>query len=218
MFMGVVGLVGYYQGAVRAAFSFLGLLVAAIAAGPLGSALSPLIAMLGLKHPLLQQFVGPVIAFLLVLIAFKVIALTVHRKLTVFYQHHESDTKRLLFERFNTRAGVCVGVANGVVYFFLLVVAAHVLGYFSTQVRGSEDDPLATRLTAKLAADAQATGMTKAVSPFVPTSEIYYDATDIVGELYHNPLLQKRLSSYPVFVTLAERPEFKSLAEDLKFQ
>ncbi|MCI0744727.1 MAG: CvpA family protein [Verrucomicrobia subdivision 3 bacterium] len=218
VFMGVVGLVGFYQGAIRAAFSLVGLLVAAIVAGPLGGVLEPVIKLTGLKQPILLDFLGPVIAFLVVLIAFKSIALAVHRKVDAFYKYRDSDTKRLLFERLNGRVGVAVGVANGVVYFFLFCIAMHVLGYFTTQVRGSENEGIVTKLVSSVASDVQETRMTKSIAPFVPTDEAYYDAVDIVGEVFHNPLLQKRLSSYPVFVTLAERPEFKALAEDLKFQ
>src|SRR5688572_10609176 len=149
----VVGLVGYYQGAVRAAFSFLGLLIAALAAGALGGLLTPLLGLTGLKHPILQQFLGPVIAFVLILVIFKIAARTIHNKLELYYKHHDSDTRRLLFERLNTRVGAAVGVANGIVYFFFIIVAIHVLGYFTTQVRGSDNDPFATRLTSRLAAD-----------------------------------------------------------------
>jgi hypothetical protein len=218
LFVGVVALVGYYQGAMRAAFSLVGLLVAVSVAQPLGNLLRPLVEMTGLKQPIVLSFVGPLVAFVLVMIIFKVLAYAIHHKVDTFYKYKESETKRLLFERLNSRVGATVGVANGVIYFFVFAVFAHVLGYFSTQVQGSQNDSLVTKITAQLGADAQSTGMYKAVAPFVPANETYYDASDIVGVLYHNPLVQKRLANYPVFVTLAERPEFKALADDLKFQ
>src|SRR5687767_13448942 len=218
LIVAVVALVGYYQGGVRAAFSLVGLLTALLVAQPLGGVLKPLVAMTGLKQPILLAFVGPAIAFLLVLVIFKVVAFAINQKLDTFYKYKEGDMKRMLFERLNSRLGIAVGVVNGVIYFFIIAVFAHVLGYFATQVKGAPSDPIATKIAAKLGADAQSTGMHKAVAPFLPTEEPYYDAVDIVGAVYHNPLLQKRLSSYPVFVTLAERPEFKGLAEDLKFQ
>ena len=216
--VGVVALVGYYQGAVRAAFSLVGLLVAVSVAQPLGNLIRPLVEMTGLKQPIVLSFVAPLVAFILIMAVFKAIAYTIHHKLDNFYKYKESETKRMLFDRLNSRVGVAVGVANGVIYFFVFVIFAHVLGYFSSQVQGSQNDGLVTKITAKLGADAQATGMHKAVAPFVPADETYYDAADIVGVLYHNPLVQKRLAGYPVFVTLAERPEFKALAEDLQFQ
>src|SRR5213594_2352620 len=145
VFMAVVALVGYYQGAIRAAFSLVGLLVAASVAQPLGHVLAPLIALTGLKHPVLLSFIGPAIAFILVLAIFKGVALAVHKKIDRYYKYQDSDTKRLLFERLDTRVGVAIGVVNGVVYFFVLVVAAHMLGYFATQVSGAQNDGITTK-------------------------------------------------------------------------
>jgi uncharacterized membrane protein required for colicin V production len=218
VFMGVVGLVGYYQGAIRAAFSMVGLLVAASVAKPLGHLIEPLVAMTGLKQPVVLSFVGPAIAFLIVLVIFKVVAMALHKKIETYYKYANSDTKRQLFERLNTRLGIAFGVVNGIIYFFILVVMVSVLGYFTTQVSGAASDGFVNKLTTSLAKDAQSTGMTKAVSPFVPAHEAYYDAVDVLGVVYQNPLLEKRLASYPVFVTLAERPEFKGLADDVQFQ
>jgi len=187
-------------------------------ARPLGHLIQPLVAMTGIKNPVVLSFVAPAIAFLIVLIIFKVVALTVHKKLETYYKYSDSDTKRQLFERLNARAGVAVGVVNGVIYFFILVVMVHLLGYFATQVSGAANDSFTTKFAASLGKDAQSSGMTKAASPFIPASENYYDAADIIGTVYQNPLLEKRLASYPVFVTLAERPEFKGLADDVQFQ
>jgi hypothetical protein len=174
--------------------------------------------MTGLKQPIVLSFVAPAVAFILVLAVFKIIAFAIHQKLDTYYKYKESETKRLLFERLNSRLGIAVGATNGVVYFFIFAVSAYLLGYFATQVKGSPSDTIATKIAATLGKDAETTGMHKAVAPFLPVQENYYDAADVVGVVYHNPLLQKRLASYPVFVTLAERPEFKGLAEDLKFQ
>jgi len=218
LFVGVVALVGYYQGGIRAAFSFLGLIIAASVAGPLGNALSPVIAAMGLKHPVVLAFVGPIVAFLLILIIFKAGAFAVHKQVDNYYKYKDSETKRMLFERLNTRLGIAVGVANGVIYFFLFVVLMHVFGYFTAQVRGAASDSGMVKIVAKVGEDVQSTGMTRAISPLVPANEDYYDAVDVLGVVYQNPLLEKRLANYPVFVTLAERPEFKALGEDLKFQ
>jgi uncharacterized membrane protein required for colicin V production len=218
VFMGVVGLVGYYQGAIRAAFSLVGLLVAASVARPLGHLIEPLVAMTGIKQPVVLSFLAPAIAFLIVLVIFKAVAMAVHKKVETYYKYADSDTRRQLFERLNTRLGVAVGVVNGVIYFFILVVMVHLLGYFTTQVSGAANDSITAKIATTLGKEAQSTGMTKAVSPFVPAHETYYDAVDILGVVYQNPLLEKRLASYPVFVTLAERPEFKGLADDVQFQ
>src|SRR5205807_9174390 len=48
-------------------------------------------------------------------------------------------------------------------------------------------------------------------------SEAFYDAADLAGLVYNNPLLEARLSRYPSFLALGERPEFQDLANDTEF-
>src|SRR5690349_21724176 len=101
-----VGLVGYYQGALRVSFSFVGLLLAAALASPLGSLFESLVPIFGLKNPVVIAFLGPIIAFLLVLIIFKCAGMAVHKKVDAWYKYKASDTRRLLFERMNSRVGI----------------------------------------------------------------------------------------------------------------
>jgi hypothetical protein len=46
---------------------------------------------------------------------------------------------------------------------------------------------------------------------------VYYKTADIVGELYHTPLLESRLDRYPPFLSLAEQPEFQGILNDKEF-
>src|ERR1043166_565294 len=71
---------GYRAGAIRTAFSFIGLVVAAALAIPLGSLFYWVFPLVGLRNPLVPQFGAPVIAFFLVSFVFKAIAAFVHRK------------------------------------------------------------------------------------------------------------------------------------------
>ena len=61
-------------------------------------------------------------------------------------------------------------------------------------------------------------GLEKTVAAFDPTPENYYLASDILGLVYHNPLLHSRLSTYPPFLSLAERQQFQDIATDTEFQ
>jgi hypothetical protein len=45
----------------------------------------------------------------------------------------------------------------------------------------------------------------------------FYDAADVAGLVYQNPLLEARLSRYPAFLGLAERPGFQDLGSDTQF-
>lgn len=216
--LGCLGIIGYYQGAIRVAFSLVGLLLAAALAGPLAFVFKGLLPIFGLKHPAVLAFVAPALVFLLILIIFKSTALVVHKKVDTFYKYQESDTRRLLFERLNQRLGICLGVANATVYIFLISVAASVMGYLTVQIASSDKDPPTIRWGNRLAEAVEKTGMNKAVAPFNPASELYFDAVDILGDVYHTPLLQSRLSTYPVFLSLAEKKEFQDLGNDIKFQ
>ena len=42
----------------------------------------------------------------------------------------------------------------------------------------------------------------------------FYDAADVAGVIYNNPLSEARISRYPGFLGLAERPEFQQLGSD----
>src|SRR5262249_26306800 len=154
---------------------------------------------------------APAIMFVIIMAIFKTAALLVHKKVATWYKYKGSDTQRSPFERLNQRAGICLGLANATVYFVLLAAVAYVLGYFTVQVASAATDSMSLRLVNKINADMKATGLDKAVAGFVPATEAYYDTSDILGLIYHNPLLQSRLSSYPVFLTLAERKEFREL-------
>jgi hypothetical protein len=208
-----VGVVGYYQGALRAAFSFVGLLLAALLASPLSGWLKSLVPILGLKNPVVIAFVAPTLAFVLVLALFKGIAFAVHKKVEAWYKYKNSDTQRLLWERMNTRVGVPVGMANGLIYVFALCTLLYSLGYLTVQVATSDKDSWTLRLVNRLNRDLKSTGMDKAVAPFMPKSELYYDSADVVADIFHTPLLQNRLANYPPLLLAGEKDQFKPLSD-----
>ena len=212
-----VGIVGFYQGALRAGFSFVGLLIAALLASPIGSLLAAVVPIFGLKNPVAIAFISPAIAFLLILTAFKLGALAVHKKAEAYYQYKASDTQRMLFERMNARVGIAVGMANGLVYFYVICTLIYALGYLTVQVASADQDGWSPRLVNRLSSDMVSTGMTKAVAPFMPRSELYFDGADVVADIFHTPLLQRRLANYPPFLLVGENEEFKGLS-DTAFQ
>lgn len=207
------GIVGFYQGALRVAISFIGLLFAAMLAMPLGSLFKSLLPIFGLKNPLLVAFIAPLLAFILVLAGFKIAALAAHRKVGGWYKYKANDTQRLLFERMNSRAGIPMGLLNGVVYLLAIGVVIYSLGYLTIQVATSSQDSWALRMVNKLADDLQNTRMDKAIAPFAVKSDFYYDSTDVVADIFQTPLLQNRLANYPPFLLLGETEDFKPLSE-----
>jgi hypothetical protein len=207
------GIVGFYQGALRVAFSFVGLLLAAMLADPLGSLFKSIIPIFGLKNPLVVAFLAPSLGFLLVLTLFKCAALVVHKKVGTFYKYKANDTERLLFERLNARVGIAMGLANGFMYLCVLCTLLYSLGYLTVQVATTDNDSWMLRLVNRVSEDVKRTRMAKAVSGFMPRSELYYDAADIVGDIFQTPLLQNRLANYPPLLMLSEQDEFKPLSD-----
>src|SRR5438132_3466560 len=218
LLLGLLGMVGFYQGAIRAGFSFVGLIIAAALAMPLGHLISPILKLVGVRHPIWLALIGPLVAFLIVLTIFKSAGFAVHRKIDGYYKYQDSDTRRLLFERLNQRLAICVGLMNATVYLFLIAIVFYILGYFTVQASTSAKDPFTMKLVNRITEDITATRFDRAIAPFVFAKDRYYDAVDVLGDVLHNPILESRLASYPPFLPLVDRPEFKDLGNDPKCQ
>ena len=85
---------GYYQGAIRAAFSLLGIFFAILLAIPMSPIADWIFPLLGFDHPLVPRFFSPIIAFFVVVGLFKAGAEFVHRKVEYRYKYHISDAER----------------------------------------------------------------------------------------------------------------------------
>ena len=208
---------GWRQGAIRVAFSLVGILFGALLASPLSGAVKPLLSATGVKSPVLLWLLPPLIVFVIVLAIFKVVALVVHKKVEVHYKYNTGDLRLALWERLNHRLGLCLGLVNGAAYFILAVAAIFPLGYWTHQMATPESDPRAVRLVNQLGNDLQGSGMSKVARALDKNPPEFYEAADVVGLIYHHPLLEARLSRYPAFLGLAERPEFQDLGSDMQF-
>ena len=212
-----VAAVGYTQGAIRVGISTVGLVIAAMLAGPLSRLVRPALSALGMTNPVLLGAIAPFIVFLVVLTAFKIVALTVHKKVDVHYKYKAGDLRLALWERLNTRLGACLGLLNALVYLVLISWVAHAFSYWTVQMESGDTDPRAVRILNRVGRDLQSTGMARVARAVDPLSEVYYEAADLAGLLYQNSLLEARLSRYPGVLTLAERPEFQNIAADKAF-
>ena len=213
-----VGIVGFYQGALRMAFSTIGLLVAALLAMPMAGLFALILKVFGMEHPVLIAFLAPFLAFVVVLIAFKIGGMTVHKKVEGHMKYKANDTNRMLYERMNSRVGIMVGLCNAFIYFILIGAVLYTVGYFSAQAATSEKDTIVWRILTRLAKDLHSTGVDKAVAGYVPAKESYFDAADVLALIYRNPTIQDRLSDYPPFLLYSEDGRFKALGGDKKFQ
>jgi len=212
------GALGYAKGAIRMIFPLIGLVLGTFLAVPLGPLVKPLVPMVGLKNPIWSILLPPVIVFFLIAIIFIIIGFIVHRQINLYYKYRTDDYHRLAWERLNKRLGVSFGLIAGSAYTILLGLVVYIMGYLTVQVSAGENETGPVKYLNQARADLRSTGLEKTVAAFDPTPENYYLASDILGLVYHNPLVHNRLSSYPAFLSLAERQEFQDLSTDTDFQ
>jgi hypothetical protein len=209
---------GHKMGAIRAVISLFGILISALLAGPLSGLVRPLLPHLGVQNPYFVHALAPVIVFVALLSLFKTAAFYAHRKVEVYYRYQTSDVKFSLWERMNHRVGLCIGPINGLLYLTLLMFPIYDLSYWTAQVASSDEERFPIRLLNRAGHDLEATGMIKVARALDPMPEIYFKNADLAGLLYQNPQLKDRLASYPPFLGLSERDDFKQLGQNTEFQ
>ncbi len=208
---------GYRQGAIRVAISLVGLMVAAMLALPLAPMFNFIFNFVEV-HPLVPQFITPVIAFFAVSWVFVAIGAFAFRKVDYHYRYNVSDAHRAFWERMHRRLGACLGALNGVVYFLVFALFVNVAGYFTVQVGGADSGSKVMSFVTKAAEDLQTTDMHQVVAPFNPAPAKYFEVSDLLGLLYQNRQLKDRLEHYPVFAAMAERPVFNAMGNDPELQ
>jgi len=208
---------GYRQGAIRAGISFFGIIFSTALAVPLGRLIGPLFKIVGVVNPILLWVLPPFVVFVVLLSLIKVGGYMVHQKVDVYYKYRAGDLRLSLWERLNARLGACVALLNGAAYLVLLSFVIHAVSYWTVQLAAGEEDPRAQRLVSQMGRDLQSTGMARVAKAVDSLPASYYDAADLAGILYQNPMSEARLLRYPGFLSLGERPEFQTLGQDSKF-
>ena len=106
----VCGALGLLVGALRAFFMFLGVSIGLAVAGPLGSALKPLLVSAGVKNPLWLYLLPPVPAFLIVALVLFGVGFFVHYRVGQIFKFRYSEYDFLTWQDMNRKVGVFVGV------------------------------------------------------------------------------------------------------------
>src|SRR5260370_36909354 len=101
---------GYRQGAIRVAFSLIGIILGIILAAPLGKFLMPALGAVGEKNPVLLWVLGPLIVFVLISIIFKIAALAGHLKIYVFFKYRAGGLRLALCVGLNVRLRLSLGL------------------------------------------------------------------------------------------------------------
>ena len=214
---GFLAWMGLLKGAIRVTVMLVGLVLAAMLALPLAPLIRPLFPKMGVENPYWLWVLPPVAVFFLIQFLFTSIAFLVHRQAALHFKYKTDDVHRMRWERLNQRLGLCVGLGAACVYLILIGLVISVSGYLTIQVASAENTPMSLSYLNSARSDLSSTGLDKFVAKIDPTPTGFYEAADIAGLVYHNPLLQGRLSAYPAFLTLEERPELQEIATDKEF-
>ena len=208
---------GHKLGAINAAFTFVGIVFGGLLATTLGKVFTHLLPHLGVHTEMTVWSISPIVAFLVVLILFKMAGFFVHRKVEVYYKYKADDLQQALWARMNARVGACVGTLNGTAYIVLISFLIFNFSYWSVQVAPSGDESRSTKLVNRLGNDLQNTGLDKAARSFVTMPANFYKIADLAGLLCQNPQLSDRLGRYPAFLSLAERDDLQQLTQSGDF-
>lgn len=212
-----VAALGFRQGVIKVAFSFVGIIVGALFAVPLGHLVAKLLPTLTIKNPLLLWALGPIIAFIIISAIFKIAAAPVHQKVDVHYKYKAGDLRLALWERVSHRLGLCLGVLNGVAYAILLSFLIYVPSYATIQLATSDNDPKWMRFLNLVGHGLNSSGMDKVARSLDRIPDVDYRTVDIGATIYRNGLCQARLSAYPPFLNFSESPQFVELGKDQEF-
>jgi hypothetical protein len=215
LLMAAVSLAGWRQGAIRAAFAFVGIIFAALLAAPVGRLFHPLLPHLGVSNPVMGWWLAPVVGFIVASIPLKVASHMVHQRVEHFYKYKAGDLRLALWSRLNSRLGICVGLMNGAAYFVLISFFIFNLTYWTTQATAdTSNQPLPVRLANSLGDGLQSSGFSKTACGVGTLSPMYYKLADLSGLLMQNPQLAPRLAEYPGLTSLWQRDDMQSLITD----
>jgi hypothetical protein len=212
--LGLAGVKGCYLGPIRGAFSLLGLFFGLVLAEPLSPLTKHLLPLLKLRHPSWQFFVPQALAFLIVVFVFMIAGGMAHRRLSLHFKYKASEKELISWERLSHRLGFCLGLFSGAVYFFIIMIPVYIGGYFMAEAASEGTLPPAARMLADTREQLHELKLDRVLAAYDPTPPQVYQASDIADLVLHNPLLKSRLSHYPPFLTLGQRPQFQALAND----
>ncbi len=217
LLLALLGALGFFQGAIKLLVILAGLLLGAALAYPLAPTLSGLMPTIGVTNPVWQMLLPPIIVFSLIVIVSIVAAFLIHRKIELYYKYKTDDIQRLSWEKMNKGFGAFVGVVAGVACVFIFSTMVYFIGYLTAQVTTEDGGSGLARFFANARKDLREAGLDRGVAAFDPMPPKYYETADILGLIYHNPVLLGRLAQYPPFLTMGERSEIQDIASDTEY-
>lgn len=212
--MGGLGYGGRAIGAVRYAVVLIGLWIGYWAAFAFNGKLTDMFIEKKLENPLMCWVLPPAIIYFVCLIIFGSIAAAVYVKVLVFYKYKVPDEKRVSWERMDRGVGISMGVAVGASLLIHLGVGIHAAGYWTKQIVSGGENPKLVKIFNPLKDALRGSGLERVVASIDPMPDRWYEVADVVGIVYNNPGVSRRLTTYPGTIALAESEPFRAIAKD----
>lgn len=212
--------IGYFLGAVRTFTCFVGAIVGIFTAPMLSAQIKGLLPKIKITDPFWQDFFGPGIAYLIILLVFFGIGFAVHMVPANYYRTRKDEVTRLKWLKVMQKSGAVVGVVTGLV---VLVATSHLVSAFAypATLLSSSSLPKGVDKLADTYDGFQKVGLTKISAGFDGKSDDYYKLLDAIATIYHNSGndVLHRLSAYPPFLTkLKQDPNYSAIASDSKIK
>ncbi|HEX7654118.1 MAG TPA: CvpA family protein, partial [Verrucomicrobiae bacterium] len=213
--MALTALAGWRQGGIRAGIAFVGIIFATLLCGLVGKIFHAILPSLGASNPVTAWALAPICGFIVISIIFAVIAFNVHRKVDHFYRYNAGELRLALWERLNSRLGICIGLLNGAIYFTLISFFLFNLTYWTTQISaGAKQTSFMVKMLNNAGEGMQATGFSKAAAGVHTLQPNFYKFADLAGLLTQNPQTAQRFVHYPALTSLWESSDMQSLVND----
>lgn len=213
----VFGALGFFKGAIRAGVSLIGIFAGLALAIPIGRALKPIMGPIAGTNPVWLAIVPPLIAFAVVYLVFVGLSFFVHIQVAKTLKNKYDEVQHIRWERMNRHVGASLGLLSGSVLFLYTCGLIYAAGYLTTQVSAEESNPATVKFINSARQGMVDTGFDKAAARFQPGSKFFYESSDVLGLIYHNPGLRTRLSRYPYYLSLAEKTEFQEIGGDKEY-
>lgn len=213
----VFGAIGFFSGAIRTALLWIGVVLASIVTGVIAPKLVGIMPKIGVKHPLWIELTPYIIVFSILALIVYGVGFAVHHKVALIYKYQRDDYSRVKWQNMNRHVGLCVGLLIAIMLFFVTARVAYVGGYLTAQVAEDKANPFWINFLTSVREDMRATGLDKAMAALDKTSSRFYDAADVTGLIYHNPVLQGRLANYPYFLGLSQNSELQEIGGDKEY-
>lgn len=208
--------IGYFMGAVRMITCFAGIIVAAITAPMISPLLKDLLPKIKITSPFWQDFFGPGIAFLLVLLVFFGISFAVHYLPENYFRTRHDEVTRLKWSRLIQRSGVFVGLLTGFAFLIATGFLVNSFGY-STDLFSGASKPKGFEELSSTRDGFEKLGLREISGTFDSTRDEFYDLVETIATIYNSPSpdVRYRLTAYPPFLSKIPNDSFyRSITSD----